>query len=181
LTLVSNVRYRNLTGDLQTPEDEVTEGLADAQREVEEYLRRPLESLERTESLRVYANGRVYPKATPITAVPDGYTVEESAVVAGGVAGAVPWPGVVGGPTTMDLTYTGGYDPLTLPRELERAICETAFSNMVEETPDLPSGVTSARVGDASVTFQSPTGGAGVPSHVRARIKRWRRARVPAA
>lgn len=177
MTLLTNQRYRQLTGDYRTPEDEVTLGLTTAQREVEEWLRRPLESLERTEDLIVYSNGRVYPKATPVTIVPSGYQIRGNGVVAGPGSG-LPWPLDTTEAPRLSLTYTGGWTQSTLPRELERAIAETALADLQGPLSEVPVGAKAVSLGDASITFEGSAERAVIPAHVQRRIRRWRRARM---
>jgi hypothetical protein len=163
-TLLPEARYRQLTGDHTSAAADVERALTDAQRLVEEYLRRPLELAERTERLRVYhLNGAraVYPKATPIQLVPAGLTVEGAAVV--GADALTSWAGWSSRSdrSYVEITYTGGYTDITLPLTIGREIARTAQQLLSPATAQaIPGGAKSVRVGDVAVTLDRPAGGA---------------------
>lgn len=178
--LVSVSTYQTITGDVSSATSQVEDALLLAQRELEEYLGRGLESLERTERCRVFPDGRMYPRCTPITAVPDGSTVYGAGVAAGGEAVTTSW---LTPDTHADLTYTGGYDPAEddmaeatyVPVTLQRAVSWAAKAVLTPaDGLEIPDGATSISVGDVSVSWGaggSPaTGEIGWPD----RVRRWR-------
>lgn len=176
MTLLDVPTYRRLTGDSATADAAVTPALVDAQRLVEEYLRRPLERAERTEQLRVYrlSDGRtgVYPSATPISAVPAGFVVEGVAVLGEGLlSGFTPWLGSEREHVT--LTYTGGFVAATLPLTIAREIARLA-QQLTQPVAAAPAGAKSVRVGDVAVTYATPTGG-GVDAPGRLALRGYRR------
>lgn len=176
MTLLDVPTYRRLTGDSTTPDATLTSALADAQRLVEEYLRRPLERAERTEKLRVYRleDGRsaAYPSATPITAVPAGFVVEGVAVLGEGLlSGFTPWFG--SDRAHITLTYTGGFVAATLPLTVAREIARLA-QQLTQPVAAAPAGAKSVRVGDVAVTYATPTGG-GVDASGRLALRGYRR------
>lgn len=125
MTLLDQSTYRRITSDTVVYGAGILDGaLADGQRRVEDYLRRPVELAERTEFLRTsvhryldsdfhrffdpvtdqyYGERTVYPQVTPITIVPAGYTIRTSAAV------------VIGPDWNGYLTYTGGWTLSTAP------------------------------------------------------------------
>lgn len=182
--LVGDTRYRYLTGDTTSEPEDVTRALTDAQDIIEEELGRVgfLESAQHTETLRVKKSPvfsspstRVYPSATPITEVPEGYTLDGNAVVVQSFVGTdVDF--ITGEPLTVDLVYTGGYTAATVPRRLERAIVDTAYEDLNTDS-SLPADAVAVRLGDAAITFDSPTR-SGLRASTRRTISRYRRRRV---
>jgi hypothetical protein len=73
--ILTFARYRAITGDTTTAQATAEVAIADATELIEGYLRRPLESAERTETRRSTRTGAL-PSATPITAAPDGYSID---------------------------------------------------------------------------------------------------------
>jgi len=166
-TLVTEERYRALTGDLTTSQVDVLRNLDRAVRACCGKLNRPeggMESAVRTETGYEYGH-RLSPICTPVT---DGPTV-------------IPTPGqpnndfddawIWAGFANPELhrrrkvtfTYTGGwtaYDGVTpLPADIEDAIVAAAsyLSFPVARTPGLQlTGAKSAAVGDVSVSYGSP-------------------------
>lgn len=146
-------RYRDITVDTTSSDNAVTGALTDAQALVEEYLRRPLESLERTEDLVILPNGRVYPKTTPITAVDDDHEIEGNAIK--GVspdASELFEPYSTVNPPSVTLTYTGGWTTETLPKTIEKEIVRTAYA-LLHPSAAKERGVKSVSVGDVSITY----------------------------
>lgn len=150
--LVSVAQYRAYSGDSNTPDLKVQQLLIDAQRLVEEYLGRRLQSAQRTETLSVQS-GVVYPTVTPVTAATlpmrsgglavDGYDYHFY---------GDPFP-YAGAQATV--TYTGGFTSTTLPMHLVKGIVDTAkaLTDADATTSELIAGATNVRLGDASVTF----------------------------
>lgn len=189
--LVTVPRYRELTGDTTTDETTVTARLEDAQRLVEEYLRRPIERAERTERLRLYryegtdsgfdGGWAVYPRATPIDAVATtGYTALGAALV-----GVSPDAGPLSygiSPTTVGyatVTYTGGWTEATLPLTIARELARTAKALASPAASGVPAGATSVKVGDLSIGFgkEGATSG-GLDATSRSELRRYIRRRA---
>lgn len=184
--LVTTARYRDITNDNDSPSAVVENALADAQALLEEELRRPLEADTRTERCRIFPETRgatVYPAATPIASVssPSGASVVGHAVL-GGTAGPPYFLTDPDGYATV--TYIGGYDPTAvtgdddlLPRTLERAIAWAARALTAPDAfANVPSGATSATVGDVSLTWGP--GGSPAQGEVtfdRKLVRRYRR------
>lgn len=152
MALVQIGRYRLITGDTSSTDADIQARLADAQELVEDYLQRPIESGERTETLEVMADGYVYPKAQPVTAAPEGYTLNGWGLYAASLGG---WP--LAGATTVEVTYTGGWDATSVPYAIARAIA-LAAKDLLTPASDVPPGVTSMSVGDVSVAYKQPAG-----------------------
>lgn len=165
--LVSIERYRAITGDASTPPVLVTARLEAAIDELEEVLDRPLTEAERTETMAPTRDGYLWPRATPISAAPDGYTID-------GLGLRSTWPAssdFLGAPTYPAVTYTGGWTAATVPRCIERDLARAAW---VLGRPDGANaagidttGATSLRVGDVAVTY-GPRGAPG--SDIGARL-----------
>lgn len=170
MTLLDVPTYRRLTRDTTTPDADLAEPLADAQQLVEDYLRRELARAERTERLRVYRldDGRraVYPRATPIVTVPVGLTVEGAAVVGADLlSGFAAWSGSSTG--YASLTYTGGYLLADLPLTIAREIARTARALLTPTLTLAHAGAKTVRVGDVTVSYDRPVGGALDPASER--------------
>lgn len=88
MTLLDRLTYRQMTGDLNNPDDQVDAALITAQQQLEEALNRgyvdnnsasptfqqwlgALEYGTRTETIRLHFDGRAYPLAIPIYSVSD--------------------------------------------------------------------------------------------------------------
>jgi len=171
--LATAADYRRITGDNRTDDGAVRAALADAQGEVEQYLRRrgTLEDdgTDYTERLRVFVNdrGRVYPRRTPVTSVsvPSGARIvgDGFALEGVGVSEIVFFPGDVvtdaGNltpyPYVADITYRGGYTAETVRPKTKRVICRVANA-MVAPQCAVPAGAVSVRSGDVSVTYAKP-------------------------
>lgn len=177
--LISIARYREITGDSTTASAVVETAIEDAQSTLEDRLRRPLEQAARTERLRVFPDGRVYPRATPIISAAAGADIYGNAIVDGTPAGTFLEPD-----DYAEVTYTGGYDPAEtdlsavdyVPVELQRAVAWAAYGILrPTDGPQAPPGATSVTVGDVSVTY-GPGGApaAGEVEFDRGLIRRWR-------
>lgn len=181
-SLVTVSRYQVITLDTTSAASAVSAALGRAQDEVEEYLRRPLSSEERTETLRLSLNGRAYPAATPITAVssPSTASILDGAAIYSVTPDSGPvWPGVDAGdfPAEVTVTYTGGFSASTLPATIEDEIAWLAYRKLhVSALAAVPAGATSARVGDVAVTYAGPTDpGASLSRSGEKRLRPWRR------
>lgn len=162
LGAVSVYAYRVYTGDNTTPGTVVTGALVEAEALLEEGLRRKLPATERAEAMRIYSDGRVYPKAYPIQTA-TGYTIDGNSLV-GATPDAFPFIGVferIDVPRAT-VTYTGGFTAPSggapLPKTLEHALYDLTKA-LAQDAPALLVGVTSASVGDVSAT--RPTAGWG--------------------
>jgi hypothetical protein len=151
--------------------------------------------MERTERVKLFNERRgvaVYPAALPIISAsdPSSPTIDGAAIV-GGYPLTPGW-GWASGYRTV--TYVGGYDPTEtdstqpdyLPRTLERAIAWAAYTDLNQSTvtASIPSGVTSARVGDVALTWPGggfTPGASGEVTFSNSVIKRYRRRRDIAA
>jgi hypothetical protein len=199
MSLVTLDTYRRLTHDSTTSDEDVEAALDDAQSLIEDILRRFLTSQEYTEELYVESTGydsisaisngvlgtgRVYPAQTPITSVPDGYTiVGDAVVVTSTVNGVGDYPGpFLDEPYNLvpiSLTYTGGWTAENLPVTLRRSICEVAFG-LVQPINAALLGATSVKLGDAAISYgpdgptNSVAGDFMQPATAR-RIKKWQR------
>ncbi|QQS25155.1 MAG: hypothetical protein IPM43_01825 [Actinomycetota bacterium] len=166
MSLVTVARYRAITGDTATTASTVTARIEDAVDLLEEVLDRPLESAERTEALTPTRDGKLWPRAVPVTD-PGDYTVDGLALK-GGMFGS----------TTFTVTYTGGWvepsaDPSAtnrLPVCIEEDLAWAAHA-LIHPGPglDVPAGATSVQLGDVSVSFRG-----GAPGVNRSGI-RWSR------
>lgn len=168
--------YRVHTGDTTTAASAVSAALLEAESLLEEELRRGLALEARTETLKVYPDGRVYPPAWPITAA--SLTIDGRSLL-----GATPdistFTGLIDAPRPWRVatTWTGGFDASTLPVTLEHAIYDLA-QGLVASSP-VPVGATSVSLGDASVSFAAPSGGGvdaivpGLSARVGRYANRW--------
>ena len=170
--LVSEARYRTITRDVVTASVAVTGQLVEAQRLIEDELRRPLEYGTGTERLPVYRDpttgrGCVQPRRYPIESVAAGAAYEPLGLAE--LIGVEPdgWP-TSAVDATAAVTVTGGWrgvdDVLAtstnrIPARLERAICLLARALVSQPAVPLPAGVTAATVGDVSVTYGEPQDG----------------------
>jgi hypothetical protein len=155
--LISVDTYREITGDASSASAVVETAVQGAQRLLEEQLQRGLELEERTERMRVFPDGRVYPRCTPLVTGPSGSTISGSSLLGAGPAGSFVEPD-----DRTAVTYTGGFDPdeedrsavTFVPVELQRAV---AWGARAIITPgdglEVPSGATSVTVGDVSVSW----------------------------
>lgn len=178
--LVSNESYTAITGDSTSDSDAITAALAEAQREVEAYLRHPIECAERTEALRAFPPfGRVYPNATPIIAVSDpsitqveGYSLiaSNNFFFLGNVflsLGVDPYDHYL----RIAVTYVGGWigdddytallplgfdtGPALLPSKVRRAIAYLARENLVPTVNPSEAGAIMVQLGDARIQYKN--------------------------
>lgn len=187
--LVTVARYQTLTGDTATAASAASAAIEDATAMLAETLGRPqaLKSESRTETMNVGRNGDLRPLAVPVTAV-TGYDSFTTHTIYGASADATIPLGLLGTdvPSTVEITYTGGWleriaagsVPNALPAYMERDIAVAAYQILRPGTMlAVPAGVSSASVGDASVSY----GASGAPGGGSSRISwsaetlRWRR------
>lgn len=172
--MITYARYVEVTGDSVTASARVEDAIEEASQDLAEVLDRPLAFGEFTETLYPDRHGRLWPKAVPIFEVADGYEIDGLAVVGSAPFGSpLAWVGHV---STVSLTYTGGWDDARdpdpdapdLPQCIQRDIAWAAYkiTHPNEGIAEVPAGVTSARLGDAALTWG--VGGApGAGDHSR--------------
>lgn len=171
MAVVSYDTYVRLTGDDTTPPAEVEAFIADAVSMVEDALDRDLESMERTETVRVGRGGWAAVRATPITAVPAGsaYRIGTTALLVGvyaenDITVEWPWRPTIGEYPAqrpeVEVTYTGGWTEATLPFNLKRAISLLAYAMKHAPTWQPPAGA-SRTVGDVSLVVGVNAASAG--------------------
>ena len=152
--LLTVASYQAITGDTASSSPAVTAKIEMASDFLEEALGRPLESAERTETMRVDRAGRLHPLAVPIT-VATGYTIDGNTLQAGS-----PWPDEFG---NVSVVYTGGWversaNPSAtnrLPAYVESDLAWAVYSLLFPppSPTSFPAGAVSVSLGDASVSF----------------------------
>jgi len=154
LGAVTVAGYRVHTGDTTSEASAVSAALVEAEQLLEEELRRTLASEERTQRLRIRADGKVYPPAYPVTAA-GSYLIDGRAIV-----GASPddFPTITifaRTPTPYaTITYTGGFTADTFPVTLRHALYDLANGIISAHlVPVMLVGATSASVGDVSASY----------------------------
>lgn len=153
--------YRVHTGDLTTAGTVVTGALVEAEELLDEALRRHLAWQERTDTLRIHPDGRVYPPAWPIT---DADLTIDGRALLGAAADETPFVGTFSTLTvnTATITWTGGFDDGTnstrLPATLRHAVYDLAKALAQDHQP-IPVGATSVSVGDVSISYGSGSSG----------------------
>lgn len=191
--ILSVARYRAITGDDDTPGTKVTQALVDAQRLVEDELRRPLERATVTERLPIYGtpgfwgHGTVHPRRIPLVSVPAGSsyrilttaTATDASVDAGlFTLGDLNTPDT----RTATVTFTGGWlpaddplagtDPYVIPVRLERAIAAIA-QGLSTPVAAQPAGLLSASVDGVAVTFADATGDPQLSDPITALLEQY--------
>lgn len=182
--------YRRITRDRDSYDGDIYEALDAAQDFLEENTDRFFETDTRTESLKVHSDGRVYPHATPITAVTTPTnTISSTSSIALGAYGmdvAVRWPEwfqaspgddiewfyVGSGRPRLTVTYTGGYDEDEIPESLKRLVVDIAKVGL-SETMNVPVGATSVRSGD--IAYSGRSLGESLPARIWYEISKWKR------
>lgn len=180
--LIAVAEYRRFIGDTTTTDADVEQAMLDAQKLVEEWLRRELSQKQRTETLRVYGD-RVYPSSTPLLSTTSG-TIDRTAIIPKTTANSnLDW--LSGGwqdclDDSATVTYVGGFTDSTLPRTLQLAIARTArelLDGAITST-DVPDGASSISVGDVRVTYRDTavvSKSGGLSEGVKQSIRRYRR------
>lgn len=179
MSLLTYTRYVSLTGDSTSASEDVEGWITDAEQAVSEFLRRPLELGEYTDTLTIDTDGRVYPKAVPLVSLPAtatdaGQSILDSRSVGylGGwdltiehTIDLINQTGYLVQQPQIAVTYTGGWTADTAPFSVLRTIARAAYAvgHPVPLDSPLVGGATSLHVGDVSVTLKNPTGsGLGV-------------------
>lgn len=160
--LIYVATYRTITGDRESGVSAVVEALDTAFAFAEEQCRRIFAFGAHTETLDVWGNGVVYPKATPVASVTDpaSATGRFGGIYVGG-GSALAADLLATAPAQKTVTYTGGYHPFgsgtvpELPVKLVRAICRISYLALHPTSlvgAGVPAGTKSASVGDVSVS-----------------------------
>lgn len=177
--------YRRITGDKDSYDGDVLAALVEAQGIVEDRTGRYFDQVERTETLKVFQNGRVYPHAYPVISV----SVPVGASILGNSVRFSSWnswdPIVNHNPDiwfidpayrpTATITYVGGFESGTGPIELVRATAEIANLSLNPSKFKVPAGTTGVTVGE--VSFQSSNGFGGVsalPANILRTLNRFK-------
>lgn len=157
-SLVTTERYQVITLDTTSAASAVSAALETAEDLIEDYLRRPIPVAQRTETLPMTRSRRVYPTATPISAVAAGSGLEiEGSALVGASPNESPfldWNTGDSAPLAT-VTYTGGWSASTLPKTIEKHIAWFAYELLHVGNLD-QLDVTSVKVGDVSVSFAEP-------------------------
>lgn len=132
-------QYRSFTADYVSFDGDVTAALAEAQTVIEERTERSFERATRTETLRVWPDGRVYPVSYPLVSIsaPANAVIEGPAIRITGYL-YPEWVKPLWGvqqPIMQDVTYTGGF--ATIPLDLQRLGAQIA---QLVLAPSLPIG-----------------------------------------
>lgn len=186
MPLLTEHRYRDITGDRTTDPAEVTARIEEATDLIEGELGgRVLRSDTYTETHPIEwfcGTGYVYPYALPVLSVDPSvaYQVADTAsikYVAPDVVVGPSWGEVKNAVATV--TYTGGYDETTCPPALAYAIANLA--NALACPVPIPVGASGpVTVGDVSVNIdRSGNGVDAIAPGLTARISRFRRRRRP--
>jgi len=169
MNVVTTQEYRDITGDIDTPAEQVSALLEESTDLVEEYLQRKLRFGTYTEDLEVWDGTYVYPSVTPIVSIPaDATYVADiggtrlrgvSDVLTGDVWWDVlpSWTGNGIRPLYGRVTYDGGFTHETLPTTLKRAIARAARGLAVVDVRRVV-GANRISVGDVTVEYPSFTG-----------------------
>lgn len=181
--------YKLVTGDTFSSQTDAEAALTRAQSKAEEITGRLFDKVERTETLPIMDDGKVWPKAYPVASVSvpttavltdDGQSVLVSAMAW--------WQGLPIGMTlherpTALVTYIGGYDSTTpAPTGLVDAICELAhrYRNPADTTT-LPAGARAVGATGQSVSGGRLGGSSQLPPELRDTIRGYRhvKSRLP--
>lgn len=171
LGAVTVADYRIHTGDTTTSASAVSAALIESEDLLDEELRRHLELAQRTDTFRIYCDGRIYPDAYPITV--SDFTIDGRAL-RGATPDGGPFIGIwehIDNPRAT-VTWTGGYTTSTLPRTLQHALYDLAHG--LTEEALVPVGATSVSLGDASVSYAAGSFG-GIDAIVPGLSRRVRR------
>lgn len=174
MSLLTVERYEIITGDTGGAASAVSARIEDAEELLADFLDRPLAEAEQTETLLPDSQGRLWPRATPISDSGD-YQVEGLALLSTPFGFST----FLGGETGVTVTYTGGWTTDTLPAYVERDLAWATYRLLHPSTSlaSLPPGVTSARLGDAALTWDGPAPSLGSTDgwwSVRTRGHRYR-------
>lgn len=171
--------YRRITKDGNSYDGDVLDALVDAQNTVEQKTERFFDSAERTEKLSRYLDGRVYPRATPITSVsvPSGAVIDGNSVKSNtwqymDVATNWAFSDETLGYPMVEVTYVGGYAPGAIPAPIVKVTAEIAKLSLNPSV--IPAGATSIQVGDVAITG-SAIGVAELPASVERTLRAWRK------
>lgn len=158
--LLTHDYYQAITGDTASSPDAFATAASSAQDLLEDALDRvgTLEQAERTETLELDATGWLYPTATPLVSAEGGWQVRDNGLH-GGTVDLGTWVGLLGTeyPTTVDVTYIGGWTADTLPGYARRDLATVTYGLLhrpdITALTSIPVGATSAKVGDVSLSW----------------------------
>lgn len=168
--LVTAQTYQAVTGDTTSSIVAIEAMISEAVEDLSKECRRTFLYGEYTESQFLYANGMVYPSATPIDVnkpVSSGVEIYDpttdntgSSIIQGdgvwvGWFSPLPWmpfyTGVV--PPQTVLTYWGGWTQDTLPSQVKRMICTLSYYRLHPVSlQGMPGGVKSMSVNGVSIS-----------------------------
>lgn len=168
--LITVEDYIRITGDTASDAGDVTEALSEAIEDSARMCNRTWGYGQYTELLYLYANGMVFPSATPIDVAqiiqsgtevfdPTNAANSESVVQGAGIwvgwFTPLPWMPVWTGviPPQTEVTYWGGYAAPVVPTKLKRIWARIAWYYLHPVSlPGLPMGAKSSGVGGVSVS-----------------------------
>jgi hypothetical protein len=172
MTLLSEARYRLITGDKDTAEAQVNQAAADAQSLLEDTLSRSVETGTYTENLPLISDPETgilacFPTVYPVVSTVDGLTVRFDTVYGASPVSSPVTPGDYGAifPLVASITYTAGWDPTVtdrndptfLPGYVERDLAFVAYHLLRPAIVlAVPVNALNARSGDAAVTYKDP-------------------------
>lgn len=186
MSLLTYEGYVALTGDTTTAASAVEAMIPNAETAVAEFLRRPgrLEFGTYTDRLHVDVDGRVYPKAIPVSSVTaTGSNVQVIDPITVGYLYPYdflwePFHDTGGCDSYLvqrpvaDVTYEGGWTADNLPWALKNVIAQACWKMLYPTPLDDPfAGANSVSVGDARVSWSaSKTGPAAGRSQIEALV-----------
>lgn len=154
--MLTEARYRAITGDTATNTVAITAAIELVVERLEDELHRELAEAERTEDMWPDRGGWLWPAHVPITACAE-YVIDGHGLI--GTFGPG-WPDQTG---KVSVTYTGGWVERSanpdatnrLPTYIEDDLAWNARTLLHPDTSatQYPQGATSVRLGDAAVTF----------------------------
>jgi hypothetical protein len=140
--MLTAAQYTRITGDAAPAA--FASKVATVIARLDDALGRPLTLDTRTERCVAFADGVVYPRATPVVSV-DGYDTDGVAVY-------------VGQRGTVTITYLGGFDADSCPEQLRTAIAWGVHTLNTPSGAVLPAGVQSLSIaGEYTVTKDAAT------------------------
>ena len=182
LGAVTVAGYQARTGDTDTAASAVSAVLLEAESLLEEELRRELALEERSEVMRIDRDGRMYPRAWPITTC--ATNVIQGRALLGGTPDTTQFVALIGSsvPPVATVTYTGGFDADTFPVTLRNVMYDMTRSLALlgAQQSVMLVGASSVSVGDVSIGLGgsgSMGGGGGLDAYsagLDARVARYK-------
>jgi hypothetical protein len=193
--LLSAIKYQKITGDQKSCIPDIEEAVNEAVEDLSHECRRTWLYGQYTEAQRLYANGMVYPSATPIdVTMPITSNLDDttplydpttdnlgSSVIQGdgiwvGWFSPLPWMPVFAGvlPAQTVLTYWGGFTQTTLPSKVQRMIAKIVYYRLNPYMlQGMPGGVKSMSVNGVSISGDLSSMMDSDPA-LKSAIRRWR-------